>query len=182
MIPFVVAIGGPAGSGKSTVGRKVASRLGATFHSVGELFRAEARERSMDLEAFGRYAETHPEVDRELDRRALSLARPGVVLEGRVQGVLLRRAGRPVRTVRVTASREVRVARLLQRDGGTTEATETKLSEREASERTRYVALYGIDPELEPVDLVVDATDSSADEVAETIVRFLRRPVEGPRS
>lgn len=173
MIPWVVAIGGPAGSGKSTVGRKVAAALGLEFRSVGELFRAEASSRGLDLEAFGRYAEEHPEVDRELDRRMLVLAHPGVVLEGRVQGALLRRERVPVRTVRVTAAREVRLRRLVARDGGTPEGTAARLATREASERSRYRAFYGIDPDAEPVDLTVDATTASADEVAERIVRFL---------
>lgn len=180
MIPFVVAIGGPPGSGKSTAGRKVAEALGLTFRSVGEAFRAEAREHGMDLEAFGRWAESHPEVDRELDRRMAELARPGVVLEGRIQGTLLKRAGVPVRSVRVTASRPERLQRLARRDGGSPEETESQLAAREASERTRYAEFYGIDLDHETADLTVDATRASADEVAQTIVAYLKREATGP--
>jgi cytidylate kinase len=173
VIPFVVAIGGPPGSGKSTAGRLVAQRLGLEFRSVGEVFRAQARERGLDLEAFGRYAESHPEVDRELDRRMQELARPGVVLEGRIQGVLLRRAGLPVRSITVTAERAERLRRLARRDGTDPATTERALARREQSERSRYERFYGIDLDRQPADLVVDATSEPADGVAERIVRYL---------
>lgn len=173
MIRWVVAIGGPPGSGKSTAGRQVAASLGLEFRSAGEFFREEAKARGLDLESFGRYAEAHPEVDRELDRRMQSIARPGVLLEGRVQGVLCRRAGVPVRYVLITADRATRVRRLLQRDGGSVEETERRLLDREESERRRYREFYGIDLEAEPPDLSVDSTTLSADRVAERIVAFL---------
>ncbi|MGA8543592.1 MAG: AAA family ATPase, partial [Thermoplasmata archaeon] len=118
MIGWVVAIGGPPGSGKSTAGRLVAHRLGLTYLSAGDRFRAEAARRSMDLEAFGRYAENHPEVDRDLDREMQEVARPGTVLDGRIQGILCRRNGTPVRYVVVTATEAERARRVAGRDGG----------------------------------------------------------------
>ena len=49
--PFVVAIDGPAGAGKSTVARMLAARLGYAFLDTGALYRAvalEARRRGID--------------------------------------------------------------------------------------------------------------------------------------
>ena len=40
--PFVVAIDGPAGAGKSTVARRLAARLGYTFLDTGALYRTVA--------------------------------------------------------------------------------------------------------------------------------------------
>lgn len=40
MAPFVVTIDGPAASGKSTVARRVARRIGATFLDTGAMYRA----------------------------------------------------------------------------------------------------------------------------------------------
>ncbi|EQD35681.1 cytidylate kinase, partial [mine drainage metagenome] len=57
MIDVVVCIGGPPGSGKSTAGRKIAERLGLEYRSAGDIFRAEASQHGLDLEAFGRYAD-----------------------------------------------------------------------------------------------------------------------------
>lgn len=174
MIGAVVTLGGPPGSGKSTAGRLVASTLGLEFHSAGEVFRAEAQRRRMDLEAFGRYAAAHPEVDRDLDRSMQTLARAGCLLEGRIQGPLCRRAGVPVYDVVVTAREDVRIRRVAHRDGQTLEEAGTKLRERESSERDRYLRFYRIDLASEPAGLVVDSSDRSPAEVADAILAFVR--------
>ena len=174
MIGSVVALGGPPGSGKSTAGRLVARQLGLEYRSVGEEFRAQAKLRGLDLEAFGRYAEQHPEVDRELDRRMQALARPGVILDGRIQGALCRRNGIPVVAIVVTASPAERARRLSGRDRQSVEAAAKAIEVREASERSRYLRFYGIDVDREPADLLVDSTTRTPEEVAAAIVQFLR--------
>jgi len=182
VIAAVVTLGGPPGSGKSTAGRLVASSLGLEFRSAGELFRAEARRLGMDLESFGRYAASHPEVDRELDRGMQAFARPGFVLEGRVQGPLARRAGVPVHDVVVTAREDVRVRRVAARDGQSVEEAWAKVREREVSERERYLRFYGIDLEREPAGLVVDSSDRPVRDVADAILAFVReREAAGTR-
>jgi CMP/dCMP kinase len=173
VIDRVVALGGPPGSGKSTAGRRVAEQLGLTFTSAGDVFRAEAARRGLDVEAFGRYAESHPDVDRELDRAMQALATPGQLLDGRIQGVLCRRAGTPVASVVVTADRDERVRRVARRDGQTLDEANLRVEQREASERARYAAIYGIDLDREPADLVVDSTHLDAERVTATIVAFL---------
>jgi cytidylate kinase len=61
--PFVVAIDGPAGAGKSTVAKKLAARLGYAFLDTGAIYRAvalEARRRGIDwadAEAVARVAQ-----------------------------------------------------------------------------------------------------------------------------
>jgi CMP/dCMP kinase len=174
VIGAVVTVGGPPGSGKSTAGRLVAGSLDLEFFSAGGFFRAEAKLHHMDLEEFGRYAAQHPEVDRELDQRMQTLARPGRLLDGRVQGALCRRAGTPVYDVLVTAGEEVRVRRVAERDGQTVEKARQQVREREASERDRYLRYYGIDLATEPCDLRVDSTDHPALEVAETILQYVK--------
>jgi len=170
---WVVAIGGPPGSGKSTAGRLVAERLGLEYRSAGEQFRAEAARRGMDVEEFGRYAEAHPEIDRDLDRAMQAIARPGRLLDGRIQGVLCRRNGIPVRYVVVTADEPERVRRVAVRDGqSVAEATE-RTRAREASERERYRNFYAIDLDREAADLTVDSTHRPPPDVAAEIVSFL---------
>jgi len=174
VIGWVVAIGGPPGSGKSTAGRRVADALGLEFRSAGELFRAEAARRGLDLEAFGRYAESHPEVDRSLDAAMQALARPGRVLDGRIQGVLCRRNGVPVRAIVVTAEESERIRRVAARDHLPSEEAARQVRAREASERARYLAHYGIDLEREAADLTIDSTHRPPDDVARAIVEFVR--------
>ncbi|HXY46617.1 MAG TPA: cytidylate kinase family protein [Thermoplasmata archaeon] len=180
MIRRVVAVGGPPGSGKSTAGHLVAEALGLEFRSAGEEFRRQGRERGMDVEAFGRYAESHPEVDRELDRAMQALATPGRLIEARLAGPLCRRNGIPVHSVIVTASEEERTRRVARRDGQTVEEARERIRAREASERGRYLRLYGIDIDREIPDLSVDSTMPPPKEVAAVIIAFLRSHTPGP--
>jgi CMP/dCMP kinase len=174
VIRTVVTIGGPPGSGKTTAGRLAAERLGLEYRSAGETFREEGRRRGMDVEAFGRYAETHPEVDRALDEALQALATPGRLLEGRIQGALCRRHGVPVHYVLVTATEEERVRRVAARDGQSLAEARARVRAREASERDRYRRYYDIDLDREVPDLTVDSTSQPAPDVAEAIVRFVR--------
>jgi CMP/dCMP kinase len=175
VIGRVVAIGGPPGGGKSTAGHLVVTALGLEYRSAGDVFRSEAAARGMDVEAFGRFAEAHPEVDQHLDERMQALARPGVLLDGRIQGALCRRHGVPVYSVVVTASEEERARRVAVRDGQTVDEARRRIRERADGERRRYRALYGIDVDSEAPDLAVDSTALPAERVAEEIVRFLER-------
>jgi cytidylate kinase len=174
VIRSVVTIGGPPGSGKSTAGRLVAERLGLEYRSAGEVFRAEARRRGLTVEEFNRYAEDHPEVDRDLDQAMQSSATPGRLLEGRVQGALCRRNGVAVHYVLVTATVEERVRRLASRDGQSLAEARERLRTREESELRRYRRDYGIDLEREAGDLSVDSTSLGPAEVASAIVDYIR--------
>ena len=174
MIRTVVTIGGPPGSGKSTVGRLAAERLDLEYRSAGEAFRAEGRRRGMDVEAFGLYAEAHPEVDRALDDAMQALATPGHLLDGRIQGALCRRNGVPVHYIVVTAAEDERVRRVATRDGQPIAEARKRVHRRELSERDRYRRFYSIDLDREVPDLTVDSTVKPARDVAEAIVAFVR--------
>ncbi|HEV2519599.1 MAG TPA: cytidylate kinase family protein [Thermoplasmata archaeon] len=169
----VVALAGPPGSGKSTAGRSVAQTLSLEYVSAGAFFRAEAAERGLSLAELSRLAETEASVDRHLDARMLALATPGRLLDGRICGALCRQRGIPVAYVWVTASEAVRVARLAQRDGQAPEACRALTRAREASERRRYLAYYGIDLDAQQPDLTIDSTRESPAQVASAIVRYL---------
>jgi cytidylate kinase len=171
----LVALGGPPGSGKTTAARLLAPRLGLEYTSVGELFRAEATRHGMDLAAFSRYAEEHPEVDRELDRSWLSRARPGQLLEGRLVGPLCRRGRLPAIFLAVTAREEVRAQRLARRDGTDPASARVEMRRREASERDRYRRFYGIDLDAETPDFSVDSSETAPEAVADALAAFVER-------
>ncbi len=127
----------------------------------------------MDLEAFGHFAESHPEVDRKLDETMQALARPGVLLDGRVQAALCRGRGLPVYSIVVTADEAERARRVAARDGQSVEEALRRIRDRTESERARYMRFYGVDPEAERPDLLVDSTDLSPAAVATAITEFL---------
>lgn len=174
MSPPLVAVGGPPGSGKTTAARAVAERLGLQYLSAGARFRALAQERFMDLGEFSRYAEKHPEVDRELDDYMMGFAKPGWLLDSRLAGSLARRRGIPVLYLAVTASIPVRAKRLAGRDGVSVPVARRALLAREASEKRRYKAIYGINLDRDFPDLQVDSSKLTPPEVVDRLVDFIR--------
>ena len=175
----VVCVGGPPGGGKTTTGRGVAQVLGLEYVSAGTLFREEGARRGFDVESFNHYAEAHPEIDRAIDDAMRTRARPGMLLDGRIQGPLLKRSGVQVRVIVITAREPVRFERVARRDGQTIEEAARRVRERAASERARYWAEYGIDLDQETGDLTVDSSDLTIPEVRDRVVRFLREPSGG---
>jgi CMP/dCMP kinase len=177
----VATIGGPPGSGKSTAGRAVAAALQREFVSAGDLFRAEAQRRGVDLLELSRLAAADETIDRALDDEMVRRADPGRILDGRVTGPILRRRGVPNQYVVVTAEESVRWQRLAGRDGGSVDEVGPQTREREASERDRYLRYYGIDLAKEAPDLLIDSTNLSPGEVVLRIVEFLAPPAEAGR-
>src|SRR5947208_2819427 len=69
---MILVIGGPPGSGKTTVAERWAAARGSVLVSAGTRFRAMAKQRGLNLEAFGRAAEHDPSIDRALDKAVLT--------------------------------------------------------------------------------------------------------------
>ena len=62
-----ITISGLPGSGKTTVATLLEKETGLAYVYSGKIFRTMAKKYKMTLDDFGRYAETHEEVDKELD-------------------------------------------------------------------------------------------------------------------
>jgi len=172
---MIVAIGGLPGSGKSTAASLYARRHGCVHVSAGALFREQAKARGMSLEAFGTFAEAHPEVDRELDDRILARTRElsahgDVVTDGRLQPALLGRGGVPALRVLLDAPLQVRAERVAKRDGLRVAEARARIEEREASERRRYREIYGLDAnDRAHYDLVLDSVRLSPEAIVDAI-------------
>lgn len=163
---MILAISGPPGSGKTTVAEAFAKANGYELVSAGILFRREAARRGMTLSQFGAYAEAHEAVDRTLDARVAAdverRAAKGqdVVVDGRLQPWLLPKRGVRCFKVLIDAPLEVRSARIAGREGVPPSAARKEILDRERSERTRYIKIYGIDVrDTSSFDLVMDSSD-----------------------
>jgi CMP/dCMP kinase len=173
---LLITVSGPPGSGTTTTAEHVAARLEVDLVPGGEVFRAMARERGQTLAQFGRYAADNPAVDVELDTRLADRARQGgVVVESRLAGWIARNEGLAAVAVYLTCAPEVRAQRVGFRDGVTLAQAVAENAEREAVERDRYLAVYGIDlADLSIYDLVLDTGALLPDALADRIVAAAR--------
>jgi cytidylate kinase len=169
---LLITVSGPPGSGTTTTAQHVAARLEVELVPGGEVFRAMAAERQLTLPEFGRYASLHPEVDAELDRRLAVRARAGnVLIESRLAGWIARNEDLTAVTVFIDCASDERARRVARREGITVEQALADNTERQQVERSRYIALYGIDIEdLSIYDLVLDSGVLAPGELADRVV------------
>jgi cytidylate kinase len=170
-----ITISGLPGTGKTTVAKLLEKRLGLRYVYSGEIFRQLAQKHKMSLEEFGKYCESHRQIDEELDRHQLDILQEGnVIVEGRLSGWLAFQNHIAAVKVLLTADIAIRAGRIVKREQGEVEKRKKEILKREKSEATRYKKYYGIDVrDTSLYDVIIDAGDKTPEEIMEIIVRYL---------
>ena len=171
----VVIICGLAGSGKSTTADMIAKRFKLKHVSAGDLFRAVAKERKMNLIDLGRYAAKHPEFDEDLDRWLMEAAKKGgVVLDGRASAYLAAKRRIPALKIFLTVDPKISAERVSKRDGISKAKAMVVSRQREREIARRLKALYGLDTSSTAYyDAVIQTDLYRPDEVVELVSSLL---------
>ena len=169
----LITVGGPPGSGTSTLCRLLMERTNLRYIYAGQLFRDQAMERGMTLMEFSTLCLEDPSIDRKLDDVMLEEARAGeAILEGRMIGPLCAKNAIASLKVYVDADPVERARRVMERDGGTLEDVVRTMEMREDLEKKRYVRYYGIDPtDTSWYDIVIDSTHHRPEQVLEIVMK-----------
>jgi len=82
---MIISIGGSPGSGKSTIGKRLAKELDWPRYYMGDMFRKAALKRGVTLAEYGKLSEADGSIDTELDeyQRELGKNEDNFVIEGR---------------------------------------------------------------------------------------------------
>lgn len=165
-----VAISGRSGCGNTTVSRILAETLDISF--INYTFRSLSQELYIPLSDIIEKAKTDFSYDRMVDTKQVALARRcSCVLGSRLAIWMLPEADLKVY---LTASEEVRVKRIMSREGGSFEHNREFTSMRDAEDARRYHELYSIDnTNFSFADLIVDTEINSPDQIVQFILEKL---------
>ncbi|MEM2933935.1 MAG: AAA family ATPase [Methanocellales archaeon] len=170
---MLIALSGPPGSGKSTVGMEISKRLKFAFISAGDLFRKMASEKGLSLAEFSKLAESDHEIDKLVDSKQLELAlsHENAVIEGRLAAYKIPADLK----ILLLASIETRAARIAKREQKPFMQVLKETKERERSEQKRYKQIYGIDlNDLSAYDLIINTERFDQAKVVEIVLASIR--------
>jgi len=172
---LVICVSGMAGTGKSTVAKKLAKRYGLRYYSGGDALKELAVEEGYDASkigfwespvgiAFLKQRENDPKFDKTVDQKLLEQAKRGnVLLDSWAMPWLVKEGFK----IWLMASIEKRAERVAKRDNLTVEKALEMLEEKESRTKAIFEKLYGfkLDEDFKPFHLVLDTDNMNADEV-----------------
>ena len=179
----VICISGMAGTGKSTLAKKLAQKYNLKYYSGGDALKDLAKDEGYDINAQGWWESpvgldflqkrvNDPKFDRAVDNKLLEYANQGnVLLDSWTMPWLLKGGFK----IWLEASFEKRASRVAERDNLTyTEAVKV-LGEKEGHTKSIYKTLYGfsLGDDLAPFDFVLDTDNLNAPEVFEVLCRVM---------
>jgi cytidylate kinase len=178
---MIITISGHPGSGKDTVGKELAKRLGYRFCSMGQILEEIAFSKGLSLTAFNKLKEKDDSFDREIDAYQERLGRESdnLVVVSHIAARFIPHAFKVFLEVSPgEGARRVMGDLRNRRDESYRSLAEARkaLSDIQLANERRYVRLYGYNPYSgKGYDLVIDTTKVTAKQVVKTILGELRK-------
>ena len=175
---MIITISGKAGSGKSTIAKKLAKKLNLKHYSIGDLMRKIAKEKNISLNELSKLAEKDHSIDKEIDNKQIELKNEdNFVIDGRLTAFFIPNADLKVFLDcddKVRAERILNDNRIDEKSKNVNELIK-KIKQREKSERKRYKELYNIDYyDKKLYDLIINTTNLSINQVLEKIMEAIK--------
>lgn len=166
---MIITISGLPGSGKSTVAKSLAKKLGYDYFSLGDWRGRMALQRGLTIDDLNKIGETEDWTDREADKyqEELGKTKDNFIFEGRLSWHFIPNSFKIFLTVdRKEAARRIlqnRAERPDEKNISTLAEAAQAIKERIESDQKRYLKYYGLDYALpKHYDLIVDTTHLTA--------------------
>jgi cytidylate kinase len=181
----IITIAGQLGSGKSSTAKRVASELGYTHFSSGDLFRAVATERNVSVEEINKMAELEKEIDFTVDKRLREMNdQERLVIDSRTAFHWIPSSFKVYLSLNPHIAAE-RIFNQIKNSGRASQSGESvehvfKLTqERVASENKRYQDLYQLDvSDQGQYDLIIDTEHNDLDTVVLMVIKGYREYID----
>jgi cytidylate kinase len=136
---MIIAVSGLTGSGKNTLGKLIAEKLG--YKLVCPTFKDLAKAEGIPLMEFQKKAEADPDIDKKFDALLKEQAAGDCVVTTWLGPWMVEADVR----IKVFAPAHIRAQRIAKRDEMQLSDALTHVKERDENNRKRYKKLYGID-------------------------------------
>ncbi len=176
---MIITISGLHGTGKSTIGKKIAEIFNLRYYSTGDAFRELAKEQNMSLKEFTEFAEKNPEIDIMLDKKINNIAIMGnIIIDSQLSAYILKDNANF--KILLHCPLETRVKRMSNRDETNYKEKIDETLRREWSEARRFKKLYNIDLQDEKIirklyNIIIDTENLSIEEIIEKIVAEIKK-------
>lgn len=182
-----ITISGMPGSGKTTVGKMLAEKLGLEFLSVGDIRGKMAMDRGITIEELNKIGETEDWTDREADdyQKNYGATHDNFIVEGRLAFYFIPDSIKIFldADLRAAAERVWRDPRPDEAKRASVEDEMRAMSERIESDKKRYLKYYGADPyDKKQFDIAIDTTSISREETLKILLASLRPPRVGGKA
>ena len=170
----IISITGDLGSGKSTVSGPLCERLNYEYIYTGKIQREIARKYNMTTLELNKYAETHPEIDEEIDSTFKSLNEStNLIVDSRLAWFFVPKSFKIfLKTNLIVSANRISGDSLRENEKySSREEAVNKIVARKASENKRYLELYGANcSDLSNFNLIVDTSFIPPERVADIIL------------
>ncbi|MFW5991400.1 MAG: (d)CMP kinase [Candidatus Nanoarchaeia archaeon] len=172
-----IVISGTPASGKSTVAKEVAKRLGFKHYSMGDLQREIANEKGITIDELSELESKDKSLDTYIDAKQKQIGKEedNFVLDSRLGAHFIPDAIK----IFIDADPNIRVERRLKQKRNEETFNEKEkafetMKQREHTDRNRFIEYYGFDfLDMFNYDKIIDSTTSTIEDCAREITDFV---------
>ena len=177
---MIITISGKPGSGKSTIAKIIADKIGMNNYSIGDIRGRMAVDRGITIDDLNKIGEKEEFTDKEVDeyQERLGKQEDNFVIDGRLSYHFISQSIKIFLDVNsdIGAKRIFLTKREDEKKEKSVKELKKRLAKRIKSDHKRYNKYYDIDFEAKKnFDIVIDTSNISAEKTAEKIIKSIEQ-------